>query len=519
MFFSKKSSPSSHNPAPSNNNGTSPAVQVQPPLRGLNRANDQVFQELKATYLSEFDFKGIQMTATPLHSSVLRGLQTELPILFEIKVGQRSNVDKEQDFGRTPFNVCLVLDNSGSMDGARLQGCKKAINTIIQQLTPHDTLSLVTYSSTVKTVFVDCNHKHKNFMLASVDQIKVEGMTNLHDGLKVGVESLKQSIMKEESAQEQQQQQQAQHDSKRPQKKAHRVFLFSDGLVNQGITLPATIMAHVKDWLHGTDISVSTFGIGEGYDEKLMTAIAQHANGDSFFIETEDDIEDLVSKGLRGVSNMIAPAAILKIRGLGDAVIKDIPGYDMTKTPGQITIRNLRINGLIQLVVNLDIRVPGQNDFSEDDMVDVEDLRKVLGYSLTFEGDQHFVNMSDCKGLSDTVSVNYTTDSSLVSDDKKNEDVVAYLAIKEAAKIDEEVVEHLANNRTAEALSAKKRVVHMYSAAASKDRWGFAKVMQNQSERLVRNLETSGNTQFAQVMSAQQKHQASDNDMGFGLFD
>ncbi|KAF9330708.1 hypothetical protein BG006_006352 [Podila minutissima] len=453
------------------------------PPQGLNRANDKVFQELKATYLSEFDFKGIRMTATPLLPSVLRGLQTELPVLFEIKVGQRS---KDEDFSRTPFNVCLVLDVSGSMEGARLQGCKKAIETIINQLTQHDTLSLVTYSTDVKTVFVDCNHTHKTLMLDSVAQIKTEGLTNLHEGLKVGIESLKRSIQKEESAQQQQ-------DSKKQQKKAHRVFLFSDGLVNQGVTSPATIMANVHVLLHGTDISVSTFGIGDGYDEKLMTAIAEHANGDPFFIETEDDIEDLVSKGLRGVSNMIAQVATLKVRGLGDAVIKDIPGYDMSKTPGQITIRNLRINGLIQLVVNMDIRVPGQDDFSEDDMVDVEDARKILGYSLTFEGDHHFVNLDDY--------------------------VVAYLAIKEAAKIDEEVVEHLANNRTAEALSAKKKAINIYSEAAAKDRWGFAKVMQNQSERLVQNLQASGNTRYAQHMSAQQKQQSSNQDMGFGLYE
>ncbi|KAF9305721.1 hypothetical protein BGZ74_009170 [Mortierella antarctica] len=479
------------------------------PPQGLNRANDKVFQELKATYLSEFDFKGVQMTATPLLPSVLRGLQTELPVLFEIKVGQRS---KDEDFSRTPFNVCLVLDVSGSMDGARLQGCKKAIETIIKQLTQHDTLSLVTYSTDVKTVFVDCNHTHKKLMLDSVTQIKTEGMTNLHEGLKVGIESLKRSIQKEESAQEQQ-------DSKKQQKKAHRVFLFSDGLVNQGVTSPATIMANVQALLQGTDISVSTFGIGDGYDGKLMTAIAEHANGDPFFIETEDDIEDLVSKGLRGVSNMIAQVATLKVRGLGDAVIKDIPGYDMSKTPGQITIRNLRINGLIQLVVNMDIRVPGQDDFSEDDMVVVEDARKILGYSLTFEGDHHFVNLDHCKGLSDTVSVNYTTDSSLVSDDKKNQDVVAYLTIKEAAKIDEEVVEHLANNRTAEALSAKAKAINMYGEAASKDRWGFAKVMQKQSERLVQNLQATGNTPYAQHMSAQQKQQSSTHDMGYGLYE
>ncbi|KAG0321030.1 hypothetical protein BGZ97_012285 [Linnemannia gamsii] len=482
------------------------------PLRGLNRANDHTFQALKATYLAEFDFKGVQVTATPLFSSVLRGLQTQLPVLFEIKVGQRSNEDT--DMSRTPFNICLVLDNSGSMNGGRLEGCKKAINAIIQQLTPNDTLSLVTYSSTTRTVFVDCNHTHKKHMLDAVAKIETEGATNLHEGLRVGVDSLKKSIQKESSVQ-----QQGQEKSKKPQEKAHRVFLFSDGLVNVGITSPEAIMSHVKTWLTGTDISISTFGIGDGYDEKLMSAIAEQANGDHLFIETESDIEDLVSKGLRGVSNMVAAAATLKIRGLGDAVIKDIPGYDLTTTPGQITIRNLRVNGLIQFVVNLDMRVPGLDDFSENDMEDVEDQRKILGYALTLEGELNFVDPAECKGMSGTVSVNYTTDSSLVSDDKKNNDVVSYLTIQEASKIDEQVMDHLANNRTTEALKAKKKVISMYSAIAPIDRRGFAQMMQQQSERLVQNLESDGNTRFAQISAQQQQQQSARSDRGWSIYE
>ncbi|GJJ70033.1 hypothetical protein EMPS_02382 [Entomortierella parvispora] len=498
---------------------------TKPPLQqGLNRANDKVFQNLKATYLAEFNFKGVQVEATPLLPSVLRGLQTQLPVLFQIKVGQRSNVGKAEEYTRTPFNICLVLDISGSMQGARLQGCKKAIMAIIEQLTVHDTLSLVTYATEVTTVFTDCKKDHSMFMLSAVENIQTKDMTNLHGGLKVGVESLKRSIQKEQAAHLPKMPVTKEGSDKNktaaatPPKKAHRVFLFSDGHVNHGVKNPSMIMTDVKRWLTNTDIQISTFGIGDGYDEKLMTAIAEHANGDSFFIETEDDIEDLVSKALRGVSNMIAPEATFKFRGLGDAVIKDIPGYDLTKTPGEIKLLHLRTNGLIQFIVNLDIRVPGLDDFSEDDMEDVVDSKNILGYSLTLGGD-HFVNLEDCKGLKGSVSINYTSDSSLVAEDKKNNDVVTYLTIQEAAKIDEQVVDHLANNRTAEAIQAKKKVVDMFGAVQSKDRWGFTAYMQSQSARVVQNLETTGNTRFVQQQQQQQQQQAQKRDLGYGLYE
>ncbi|KAF9177206.1 hypothetical protein BGZ49_005736, partial [Haplosporangium sp. Z 27] len=153
-----------------------------------------------------------------------------------------------------------------------------------------------------------------------------------------------------------------------------------------------------------------------------------------------------------------------------------------------------------------------------NDMDDVVESRKVLGYSLTLEG-EHYVDPSDCEGMTGNVVLNYTTDNSLLTDDKKNADVVSFLTIKDAARIDREVMEHLANNRTKEALAAKKKVISMYEGITEIDRWGFSRAMQDQSERLVKNLETSGNTRFVQKMSCQQQQEASDDDMGFGLFD
>ncbi|KAF9432490.1 hypothetical protein BGZ76_010716, partial [Entomortierella beljakovae] len=471
------------------------------PARGRNRAGDKEFQNLRATYLSNFDFRGIQCTATPLLPSVLRGVTTEMPVLFQIKVGRRSE-KSESDFVRTPFNACLVLDVSGSMDGARLDNCKKAINAIIETLTPNDTLSLVTYSSSTKTVFTDCNHKHKEMMLESVAAIRIEGCTNLHAGLELGVHTLRQSIKKESS--------------KEYERNSHRIFLFSDGLVNEGVRAPSAIVADTKKWIE-KDVTISTFGIGDDYDETLMNSIAEAGNGESYFIESEEDIDDMVSKGLRGISAVIAPNATLDVRGLGDAVIKTIPGYEQ-KTPGQIVIKDLKTNGLIQFVVNLDIRVPGLEDFTGNDMDEVVDSRKVLGYSITLKGN-HYVNLDDCQGMSGTVSLNYTTNNALVTDDKKDNDVLSYLTIKEAAEIDKVAMDHLANNRTKEALAAKKQVLNMYEGISSADRWGFSKVMQQQSERLVQNLETSGNTRFARKMCGQQQQESSTNDYGFGLFD
>ncbi|MDW8052906.1 MAG: VWA domain-containing protein, partial [Armatimonadota bacterium] len=54
--------------------------------------------------------------------------------------------------GRAPLNLCLVLDRSGSMEGAPFEYAKQACAYIVDQLTDQDVLSIVTFSDTVDVV-------------------------------------------------------------------------------------------------------------------------------------------------------------------------------------------------------------------------------------------------------------------------------------------------------------------------------------------------------------------------------
>ena len=54
--------------------------------------------------------------------------------------------------GRAPLNLCLVLDRSGSMEGAPFEFAKQACAYLVDQLTEQDVLSIVTFSDTVDVV-------------------------------------------------------------------------------------------------------------------------------------------------------------------------------------------------------------------------------------------------------------------------------------------------------------------------------------------------------------------------------
>src|SRR5689334_1687972 len=51
-----------------------------------------------------------------------------------------------------PLNFCLVLDRSGSMQGAKLESMKAATKRAIETLTAQDIVSIVIFDDTVQTL-------------------------------------------------------------------------------------------------------------------------------------------------------------------------------------------------------------------------------------------------------------------------------------------------------------------------------------------------------------------------------
>jgi len=56
------------------------------------------------------------------------------------------------DTMRTPSTLQVVLDRSGSMDGAPLEGAKAALTSLVQRLEPTDNFGLVTFDNHAQVV-------------------------------------------------------------------------------------------------------------------------------------------------------------------------------------------------------------------------------------------------------------------------------------------------------------------------------------------------------------------------------
>lgn len=169
---------------------------------------------------------------------------------------------------RAPINVALVLDRSGSMRGKRIAAAKEASRLALGRLGRDDTVALVAYNHNVDVLkSAERLSSHDSFLKA-IDRLKADGRTALFAGVEAGGREV------------------ARHLSER---RINRVILMSDGLANVGPSSPREL-AQLGQQLGSKGMSVTTIGLGLGYNEDLMQRLAQSSDGNHAFAETPDDL-------------------------------------------------------------------------------------------------------------------------------------------------------------------------------------------------------------------------------------
>ncbi|RYG60402.1 VWA domain-containing protein, partial [bacterium] len=106
-------------------------------------------------------------------------------ILIELSPGTgRASIGNAA--GRTlPLNLGILLDNSGSMDGPKLENAKRACQLILERLKPEDRATVCVFSSGSRAIvpstpFVEGARERA---VRAVADLRVEGATELLTGL------------------------------------------------------------------------------------------------------------------------------------------------------------------------------------------------------------------------------------------------------------------------------------------------------------------------------------------------
>jgi len=164
--------------------------------------------------------------------------------------------------GRTPLNLCLVIDRSGSMEGAPLEYVKQACAHVVDMLGPNDILSIVTFEETVDVLMPPQRVTNKQPIKDGIQRLMPGNTTNLYDGLALGMQQVV-----------------GVNDPGR----ATRLVVLTDGDPTAGIKDFSALVAHAGD-IKSRGITCTFLGFGPDYNEELLASMAKRAGGNYYYI-------------------------------------------------------------------------------------------------------------------------------------------------------------------------------------------------------------------------------------------
>lgn len=208
----------------------------------------------------------LSVLMTPRRPGLASGKDNTLDVLVRVQAP-----DRPADIApraRPDLNIALVIDRSGSMSGAPLEEAKKAAAFVVNHLGPRDRCAIAVYDDRATLLVPAVHVVDRGSLHGALRSIHSGGSTDLHMGWLTGAEAL------------------APHASAAS---ISRVILLSDGNANAGETDAAAIAARVKR-LAEAGVTTSTLGLGQSFNEELMTEMASAGNGRSYYGDTAEDL-------------------------------------------------------------------------------------------------------------------------------------------------------------------------------------------------------------------------------------
>lgn len=261
-----------------------------------------------------------------------------MPGTGEVSVAVDLDAIKEASGKRLPMNVALVIDRSGSMRGDKMTQTLAAAAHFVKQLSEKDTLAIISYSTDVRIDLPasEVNDEVRKDALAAIEAIQPGGSTNLSGGLFRGQDEVERNLKTGQ---------------------VNRVILMSDGLANRGISDSKALAQQVQK-VAQRGISVTTMGVGADYNEDLMTAVADHASGNYYFIQKAEQIATVFKTELGKMFSTVAQAATVQIFLEDGVELGSVFGYTFTRKGDTISIPLAEMFGGQKRSILAKVKVP-----------------------------------------------------------------------------------------------------------------------------------------------------------------
>lgn len=189
-----------------------------------------------------------------------------------------------------PKDVLIVLDQSGSMAGAKWKQAQAAARFVLNALMPQDRFNVIVFSSGYRVFARSVQPAGAaREAIAWIDSLEALGATDINAAL---LEAARQAD---------------------PERNTIILFL-TDGLPTEGVTNPERIIANFGAAVPRT-VRLFAFGVGYDVDTVLLDTLSSTYGGASVYVQPNEDIEAAVSGLYSKISAPILAKPILEVDG------------------------------------------------------------------------------------------------------------------------------------------------------------------------------------------------------------
>jgi Ca-activated chloride channel homolog len=195
-----------------------------------------------------------------------------------------------------PINLNLVIDVSRSMKGDKINFAREAAKLLVSSLREDDWVSVITFSDYAKVVVPASQVTNRPLIFSLIDKIRIQNGTRMFLGMDAGV----REIRKVEFV-----------------NKISRIILLTDG-ETEGEDQCRKIAEHERE----NHLVITTLGIGEKYNENLLSHISDATLGLFYHLKDPRQISDIMKKEFENASDSVITETKLSLN-LGENVRLD----------------------------------------------------------------------------------------------------------------------------------------------------------------------------------------------------